>query len=76
MRGAREDSSPWFSSATEKGVHQPRAGYDSFDGKLRDELLEREIFSPVKEAEVLIEEWRQTCNKIRPHPPEAEVTGL
>lgn len=43
-------------------------GYiESFNGKLRDELLNGEIFYSVKEAEVLIEQWRWHYNHIRPH---------
>jgi transposase InsO family protein len=43
-------------------------GYiESFNGKLRDELLEREIFDTLLEAKVLIERWRQEYNTIRPH---------
>jgi transposase InsO family protein len=43
-------------------------GYiESFNGKLRDELLEREIFETLLEAQVLIERWRQEYNKVRPH---------
>ena len=43
-------------------------GYiESFNGKLRDELLEREIFDTLLEAQVLIEAWRQEYNHIRPH---------
>jgi transposase InsO family protein len=43
-------------------------GYiESFNGKLRDELLAREIFYTVLEAKVLIERWRQEYNWIRPH---------
>lgn len=43
-------------------------GYnESFNGKLRDEVLNREIFYTVKEAQVLIEQWRQEYNTIRPH---------
>jgi transposase InsO family protein len=43
-------------------------GYcESFNGKLRDELLEREIFYSLKEAKVLIERWRHEYNWIRPH---------
>jgi transposase InsO family protein len=35
-------------------------GYcESFNGKLRDELLDREIFSTLKEAQVLIKRWRR-----------------
>lgn len=43
-------------------------GYiESFNGKLRDELLEREIFETLLEARVLIERWRKEYNTIRPH---------
>ena len=59
-------------------------GYiESFNGKLRDELLNMEIFTTLKEAKVLIEQWRQEYNHIRPHSslgyrppaPEAILSG-
>ena len=43
-------------------------GYiESFNGKLRDELLDREIFNTLTEAMVLIEEWCTEYNQVRPH---------
>ena len=43
-------------------------GYiESFNGKMRDELLSLEIFYSLKEAQVLIEMWRKHYNTIRPH---------
>lgn len=43
-------------------------GYiESFNGKLRDELLNREIFDTLLEAKVLIERWRVEYNTVRPH---------
>jgi transposase InsO family protein len=43
-------------------------GYiESFNGKLRDELLDREIFYALAEAKVLIERWREEYNTLRPH---------
>ncbi len=43
-------------------------GYiESFNGKLRDELLNGEIFYTVQEAKVLIEMWRRHYNQVRPH---------
>ena len=55
-------------------------GYiESFNGKLRDELLNREVFDTLLEAQVLIEGWRKEYNQIRPHsslgylPPAPEV---
>lgn len=43
-------------------------GYiESFNGKLRDELLDREIFDTLLEAQALIEGWRKEYNQVRPH---------
>jgi len=43
-------------------------GYcESFNGKLRDELLNGEIFYSMREAQVLIEQWRIHYNTKRPH---------
>ncbi|WP_241767061.1 IS3 family transposase [Hyphomonas oceanitis] len=43
-------------------------GYcESFNSKLRDELLAREIFYDLREAKVLIGAWRQHYNTVRPH---------
>jgi putative transposase len=43
-------------------------GYcESFNGKLRDELLNGEIFYSLKEAKVVIEQWRKHYNTVRPH---------
>jgi len=43
-------------------------GYcESFNGKLRDELLNGEIFFTLQEAKVLIERWRVHYNTVRPH---------
>jgi transposase InsO family protein len=51
-----ESGSPW------------KSGYnESFNGKLRGELLNGEIFYSLKEAQVLIEEWRRHYNTVRPH---------
>ena len=43
-------------------------GYiESFNGKLRDELLNREVFTTLTEARILVERWRQEYNQVRPH---------
>ena len=43
-------------------------GYvESFNGKLRDELLNVEMFETLKEAQVLVERWRREYNQRRPH---------
>jgi putative transposase len=51
-----EPGSPWENGYVE-----------SFNGKMRDELLNREIFDTVQEARILIERWRTYYNKERPH---------
>ncbi|MDX1926114.1 MAG: transposase, partial [Pirellulaceae bacterium] len=51
-----EKASPW-----ENGYNE------SFNGKLRDELLNGEVFYSLAEARVLIEAWRQHYNTKRPH---------
>ena len=43
-------------------------GYiESFNARLRDELLNGESFYTLKEAQALIESWRRHYNAIRPH---------
>ena len=43
-------------------------GYiESFNGKLRDELLNREVFTTLMEAKILIEQWKREYNQVRPH---------
>ncbi len=51
-----EPGSPWENGYVE-----------SFNGKLRDELLNGEIFDTLLEAKVLVERWRQEYNRFRPH---------
>lgn len=65
-----EPGSPWENGYVE-----------SFNGKLRDELLDAEAFNTLAEAEVLIERWRRHYNTGRPHsslgyrPPAPEVSS-
>jgi transposase InsO family protein len=43
-------------------------GYcESFNGSMRDELLNGEIFYTLAEAQILIEAWRRHYNTVRPH---------
>ena len=52
---------------------------ESFNARLRDELLNGEIFYSLREAQILIESWRRHYNAVRPHgslgykPPAPEV---
>ncbi|MCH7651411.1 MAG: transposase [Nitrospinae bacterium] len=78
----RSDNGPEFTAkAVRNGLHRlgvltllikPGSpwenGYNvSFNGKLRDELLNGEIFTTLLEAQVLIERWRKGYNEFRPH---------
>ena len=40
---------------------------ESFNARLRDELLDGEIFHSLREAQVVIEGWRRHYNTVRPH---------
>jgi transposase InsO family protein len=51
----------------EKGSPWENGYIESFNGKLRDELLNREIFTTLEEARVLIEQWRREYNQVRLH---------
>jgi len=51
-----EPGSPWENGYVE-----------SFNGKLRDELLNGELFDTLLEAKVLVERWRRHYNAVRPH---------
>ncbi len=57
-------------------------GYnESFNGKFTDELLDGEIFDTLQEAQVIVEQWRQHYNTVRPHsslgyrPPAPETVS-
>jgi transposase InsO family protein len=51
-----EPGSPWENGYSE-----------SFNGKLRGELLNGEIFCNLKEAQTVIKQWRKHHNRVRPH---------
>ena len=63
-----EPGSPWENGYVE-----------SFNARLRDELLNGEIFYTLREAQIVIESWRRHFNTIRPHeslgykPPAPDV---
>lgn len=81
-RSVTADSSPEFVSAAllewiaEQGIEcaliDPGKPWqngttESFNGKFRDECLAMEWFRNRLEAKVVIEEWRQHYNQVRPH---------
>ena len=51
----------------EQVVGKLRSYCESFNGTLRDELLNGEIFYSLNEARIVIERWRREYNEIRPH---------
>jgi transposase InsO family protein len=63
----------------ERGPRRPRPRYidpccpwqnpyeESFNGRLRDECLNRELFVNRREAAVVLEAWRRDYNEERPH---------
>ena len=60
----------------EPGKPVQNAHIESFNGKLRNECLNLEWFTSLREARTVIEEWRVSYNGFRPHsaldnlPPE------
>jgi len=63
----------------ERGSPWENGFIESFNARLRDELLDGEIFYSLAEARIVIESWRRHYNTIRPHeslgykPPAPEV---
>src|SRR5262245_40651362 len=63
----------------ERGSPWQNGYIESFNARLRDELLNGEIFYTLREAQIVIESWRRHYNTIRPHasigykPPAPEV---
>jgi putative transposase len=61
-----------FARVRQDRLHRTRKplenGYcESFNSKLRHELLNGEIFYTLKEAKIVIENWRRHYNTVRPH---------
>ena len=93
-RHSRSDNGPefvakavqeWIAAVGAKTAYIERGspwenGYvESFNARLRDELLDGEIFYSLREAQTIIESWRRHYNSVRPHaslgyrPPAPEV---
>jgi len=51
----------------QKGSPWENGYVESFNGKLRDELLNRELFLSLPEARYVLDEWREDYNERRPH---------
>ena len=64
-----EPGSPWENgfAAALGPVARCAAQCESFNARFRDELLDGEIFYSLREAQILIEQWRRHYNTVRPH---------
>jgi putative transposase len=51
----------------ERGSPWENGFIESFNARLRDELLDGEIFYTLREAQIVIESWRRHYNAVRPH---------
>ena len=56
-----------YTSHIEQGSPWENGYCESFNGRFRDELLNGEIFYSLREAQIIIEEWRKHYNTKRPH---------
>src|SRR5262245_37518763 len=60
----------------ERGSSWEHGYIESFNARLRDELLDGEIFYTLREAQIVIESWRRHYNMIRPHASRAVVEAI
>ena len=51
----------------ERGSPWENGFIESFNARLRDELLNGEVFYTLREAQIVIESWRRHYNAVRPH---------
>ena len=65
LRWSQEQQVDWHYIAP--GKPQQNAFIESFDARLRDELLNEAVFSSLNEARILLEQWRRDYNTHRPH---------
>ena len=56
------------------GKQQKNAFVECFNERLRDELLNETLFSSLSEARVLLTDWREVSNRVRPHSALANRT--
>ena len=69
---------PWFNHVDavfiDPGSPWQNGWIESFNGRLRDELLNLWHFDSLLEAQVLIEDWRRDYNENRPHTAHGDLT--
>lgn len=84
LKELEAENKDWIGVVGAKTIEKSSAwknGYvESFNNKLRNELLNIEILNSLRELQILIENWRRHHNTIRPHsalgyrPPAPEIT--
>ena len=72
LKWADENTVPWH--YIDPGKPQQNAFIESFNGSLRDELLNEEIFDSLDDARRKLALWRYDCNTVRPHASLANQT--
>ena len=72
LKWADENSVPWH--YIDPGKPQQNAFVESFNGSLRDELLNEEIFDSLDDARRKLALWRYDYNTVRPHSSPANQT--
>jgi putative transposase len=61
-------SSPRRNAYIERGSPWENGYIESFNARLRDELLDGEIFYTLREAQIVIESWRRHYKRASQHP--------
>ena len=72
LRWTQERPVEWHYIAP--GKPQQNGFVESFNGKLRDECLNEEVFANLAEARAVIERWRLDYNHVRPHSAHGGLT--
>ncbi|CUH77244.1 putative transposase OrfB [Tritonibacter multivorans] len=72
LKWADETEVPWH--YIDPGKPQQNAFVESFNGSLRDELLNEEIFDSLDDARKKLAVWRYDYNTVRPHSSLANQT--
>lgn len=72
LRWSQETGVEWHYIAPGKPTQN--AFVESFNGKLRDECLNETLFSSLREAREVLEEWRTDYNRKRPHSALGNLT--
>ena len=72
LKWASENRVEWH--YIDPGRPQQNAFIESFNGSLRDELLNEEVFDSLADARRKLAVWRYDCNNVRPHSSLANRT--